>query len=127
VKVRHHGRAASEANQAQAPGQALAKEKIVAVMEHRGCEELALAGLALPRQLRGKAFLARLARRVLHRAAGDAFLQLEAPERSGRGETQRDAASRRRRQRRQPRAQDRIFSFELHEARIAAPLPRPRS
>jgi len=60
-----------------------------------------------------KALLANLARRILHRAAIAALLQLKAAERRGGGQPERDAAARRRWQRRQPRAQDRVFAFWL--------------
>src|SRR4051812_46942721 len=106
-----HRRAAVELHEPQPPGQALAEEKIVAVMEHRRREELAFGRLRLPVEADRQAFLARLARRVLHRAAIAALLQLEASERGRRGEAERDAAARARRQRRLPRAQYRVFSL----------------
>src|SRR2546422_6993268 len=107
--MRDHRRAAIEFHETQPPRQALAEEKIVAVMEHRIGQELAFLRLRLPVEPDRKAFLAGLARRVLHRAAIAALLQLEAPERRGRGEPKRDAAARRGWQRRQARARDRVL------------------
>src|SRR2546423_14317676 len=111
MQMRDHGRAAIELYEPQPPGQALAKEKVVAVVKHRVGEELSGLGLRLPVQANGQALLARLARRVLHHPAISALLELEAAERRGGGEAERDAAAGRRRGRRQPRAQDRVFSF----------------
>src|SRR5882672_5521870 len=107
--MRDHRRAAIELHEAQPPRQALAKEQIVAVMEQRVGQKLTFLRLRLPVEAYRKALLAGLARRVLHRAAVAALLQLEAPERRRRGKPERDAAARRGRQRRQPRAQYRIF------------------
>src|SRR5437773_9114606 len=103
--MRDHSRAAVELHEAQPPRQALAEEKIVAVMEDRIGQELAFRLLRFPIEADGKAVLTRFARRILHRAAVAALLQLEAPECRRRGEAERDAAARRGRQRRQPRAQ----------------------
>src|SRR3979411_2851959 len=103
--------AAVELHQPEAPGQPLAKEKIVAVMEHRVREQLAFLRLRLPVEADGQALLARLARRILHRGAVAALLQLEAPGRRRGRETEREATARGGRQRRQPRAQYRVLAF----------------
>jgi hypothetical protein len=100
VKMGNDGGSAREAHEPEAPRQPLAKEKVVAVMKHRGREKLAFTGLRLPGEIDRKTFLARLARRVLHRAAIAAGLKLEAALRCGGGEAERDAASRGRRERR---------------------------
>src|SRR5258706_8810210 len=107
----HHRRPDVELDQAQAPRQPLAKEKIIAVVEDRASEELAAVGLLFPDDPCRQTVLTNLARRVLHRAAVAAFLQLEAPERRRGGEAERGAAARRRRQRRQPGAQYWVLTF----------------
>src|SRR6185503_10219787 len=125
MEMRDHDRAAVEPDEAQPPRQALAKEKIVAVVEHRLREELAAFGLRLPIQENRQALLAGLARRILHRAAIAALLQL--------GEAERRAAARCRRQRGQPGAQYGVFSFRANRlahcafSSTTAPDPRPRS
>src|SRR5438067_8346517 len=106
-----HRRAAIELHEAQSPRQALAEEKIVAVMEHRVGQELAFLRLRFPVEVDRKALLAGLARWILDSAAVPALLQLEASECRRRGESERDAAARRRRQRRQPRAQDGVLAL----------------
>src|SRR6266850_8069573 len=106
-----HRRAAVELYESQPPRQALAEEKIVAVMEHRVGQELAFLRLRFPVEADRKALLAGLARRILHRAAVAALLQLEAPECRGGGESERDAAAPAGRQRRQPRPQDRVLAL----------------
>src|SRR5687768_10169357 len=109
--MRNQRRAAVELHQAEPPRQALAKKEIVAVVEHGLREELAACGLRLPIQADREALLTRLARRVLHHAAIATLLQLEAPEGRGGGEPERSTAACRRRQRRQPGAQDRVLTL----------------
>src|SRR6185503_1774809 len=122
---------AAQLDQAQAPRQSLAEEKIVAMVQDRACQQLAFARLPLPVELDRKAALAGFSRRILDRAAFPALLQLESAQRRGGREPKRDAAARRRRQRRKPRAKYRIFLlrpgdlFTHEEERTAAPLPRP--
>src|SRR5260221_8404513 len=106
MHVRHDRRAAVELHEPKPPRQALAKEKIVAMVQDRVREKLTALRLRLPVEADREAVLARLARRVLHHAAVAALLELETPERGGGGEAKRDAAARGRWQRRQPRAQD---------------------
>jgi len=80
-------------------------------MEHRGREQLALGRLRFPVEPDREALLAGFARRILHRAAVAALLQLEAPERRRGGEAECDPAARGRRQRRHARAQDRVLAL----------------
>src|SRR5689334_4596208 len=126
--MRHDRGSAGEPYQAQAPGQALAEKQIVAVVKNGLRKQFAFPILRLPRKAAGKAFLARLPRRVLHRPAIAALLQLEAAERGGCRKAERDPAARPGRQRRQAGPQNRIFSFwfRQHES-TAAPDPSPRS
>src|SRR5260221_8334891 len=111
MQMVYHGGPALELHQPEARVQPLAKEKIVAVMEHRVREQLAFLRLRLPVEADGQALLAGLARRILHGAAVAALLQLEAPERGSRRKAERDTAACRGRQRRQPRTQDRVLAL----------------
>src|SRR5690349_4383049 len=125
-----HRWAAIEFHEPQPPRQALAEEKVVAVMKHRVRKEFAPRRLLLPVQAQRQALLACFARRILHRAAIAALLQLEAAERRGGGEAKRNTAARGRRQRRHPSAQHRVLalrSLEHQLPNMAAPEPRPRS
>src|SRR5689334_22716706 len=101
MEVHHERGPARQLDQAQAPGQALAEEKIVAVMQDGRGEQLAFSVLNSPLEPDRKAVLASFARGILDRPAVATLLQLEAPERGGSREAERDAAARRRRKRRQ--------------------------
>src|ERR1044071_6935610 len=92
------GRTAGQLDQAEPPRQPLAEEKVVAVVQDGARKQFPLLRLRLPGPLNREALLARFSRRVLHRSASAALLQLEAAERRGGGEAERDAAARRRRQ-----------------------------
>src|SRR5712692_204575 len=133
MKMGHHGRAAVEPRQSQPPRQPLAKEQIIAVMQDGVREEFSIPRLWFPLKLNRKAMLAGFPRRVLYRAAVAALLQLQAALRCGRRQAERDAAARRRRQRRQPCPEDGIFTswtknrFSHDFAMMTAPEPRPRS
>src|SRR5712692_1271593 len=94
MKVGDHRRAAVEPRESQPPGQPLAEEQIVAMVQDRAREELGIPRLRFPLKLNRKAMLAGFPRRVLHRAAVAALLQLEAPLRGSGGEVERDAAAR---------------------------------
>src|SRR3954464_10354410 len=120
-------RAAREPGEAQAPRQPLAEEKVVAVVQDRGGQQLALAVLLCPGKAKRETLLAGFSRRVLHGSAVAALLQLEAAERRRGGEAERDPAPRGGRQRGQTCPEDGILFLWDHEARIAAPLARPRS
>src|SRR4029077_523573 len=111
VQMSDHRRPAVELYEAEPPWQPLAEEKIVAMVQDRRGEELAARRLRFPVETDRQALLARLARRILPRAAVPALLQLEAPERRGGGKPQCDATPRRRRQRRQARAQHGVLAL----------------
>ena len=93
-------RSAIELDHAEPPRHALAIEQLVAVVEQRFGNEFAGAVLRAPVEPLRQADTAGLARRILHRAAIAADLQLETAARRRRGEPERDAAAQARRQRR---------------------------
>src|SRR2546430_10809804 len=70
---------ARQLHQAQAPRQALAEKKIVAVMQDGDSQQLACSVLEGPLEINREAVLTGFARRVLDRSAVAALLQLEAP------------------------------------------------
>src|SRR4051794_17506417 len=109
MQMHDDARAARQPGEAQAPRQPLAEEKVVAVVQNRGGQQLALAVLLRPEKAKRETFLASFSRRVLHRLAVAALLQLEAAERSRRGEAERDPAARRGRQRGQSGPEDGVF------------------
>ena len=115
VQVDDHRRPGVEAHQAEPPRQPLAVERVVAVVQHGLAEQLAGAGLRRPLQLGRQAAMAGVARRVLHRLAALADLQLEAALGGGRGHAERGAAARERRQVHLPRAQHRVLPARLHQ------------
>ena len=132
----HHGRRPGiEPNQTQPPGDALPKEEIVAMVHPRFRHQFTCARLFAPDQRTGQAPVAGFARWILHRTARTADLQFEPAERGRRGQSQRGARPRPRRQQRLRRASDRILPFGLGErgyqasARLsmAAPEHNPRS
>ena len=94
VEVRDDRRSAIELHQAEAPGKPLAEEEVVAMVQDGASQQLSAVGLDFPQEFRRQAFLAGLARRILHRAAVLALLQLEAAHGRRRGEAERDAAAR---------------------------------
>jgi hypothetical protein len=83
------------------------------VVQDRVGDELARAVLGAPLQADREAPAAGFARRVLHMPAITAHLKREAAFRRGGSEAVRDPAPRRRRQRRQPGAQNGVFSPRL--------------
>jgi hypothetical protein len=115
VQVHDHRRPGIEPHQAESPRQPLAVEGIVAVMEHGLAEQLAGAALRRPGELGGEAPVAGIARRVLHRPAAPAHLQLEAAFGGRRRHAERGAAARPRRQVHLPRAQHRVLLARLHQ------------
>ena len=126
MKMGHHGRPAVELDQAQAPGEALAEEEIVAVMQDGLRQQLALAGCCASSPERPKGTSGRPRAAGIARCRSRGIAAARSAQRRRRGQAERDAAARRRRQRRQPRAKNRVLTL-WPSARIAAPLPRPRS
>ncbi len=138
MHMRDDDRAAVELDDAEPPRHALAVKQFVAVMQRRFRNQFAGAILGTPVEPVRQAFAAGLARRILHRAAVAADLQFELTARRRGSQPERDAAAAAGRQRRDARAQDRIFARRPHQwtrhyfcycpaARMAAPLHRPRS
>eukprot|EP01136_Pigoraptor_vietnamica_P035479 Opistho-1_new@100762 len=124
VQVDHERGAGIQVHQAQPPGQPLAKEQVVAVVQRGAAEQRALAALLAPAQRRRQALVADLARRVLHRAAVFAGLQLEAAFGGGGREAERDAAACAGRQVHLPGAQHRVLARGAHHRHRHAGLPR---
>src|SRR4051812_49984775 len=87
-------RAAREPGEAQAPRQPLPEEKVVAVVQDRDGQQLALAVLLCPGKAKRETLLAGFSRRGLHGSAVAALLQLETAERRPRGGGERDPAPR---------------------------------
>ena len=135
MQMRDHGGSRIETHHPQAPRHSLAEEQVVAVMYGRRGNQFTGTGLFAPLKLIGQAAMAGLARGILDGAATSAYLQLEAAESSGRGESKRRARPCPRGQQRQSRAQNRILAFGSAQrldhasarARMAAPEHRPRS
>src|SRR5258706_9326833 len=100
------GGAAFQPDVTQAPGQALAEEKVVAVVKRGVGEEFAISALCFPDQCCRQAGMAGLARRGLHCAAVLALLQLEAAGGRPGGGPERATAARRPRQGRDAGAPD---------------------
>jgi hypothetical protein len=134
MQVHHQRRAGVELDQPETPRQALAKEQVVAVVQRGAGDQGALAALLAPVQTPARASHAGFARRVQHRAAIGALLQLEAPHRGGRRQTEGHSAASARRQVDLPRAQHRVLAPRprrrwRHDTapRISAPVHRQRS
>src|SRR5258707_13477760 len=93
MQMRYHRRAAVELHEPKPPWQALAKEKIVAMVQDRVGEKLTALRLGLPVEADREAVLARLARRGLHHAAVAALPELETAARGGGGAAERGATA----------------------------------
>ena len=125
VQMDDHRRPGVEPHQAQPPRQPLAIERVVAVVEHGLAQQFAGAGLRRPLQLGREAAVAGIARRVLHRLAALAHLQLEPALGGGRGHAERGAAARPRRQVHLPGAQHRVLAPRLHQRHGHGSPPAP--
>ena len=115
MQMQHQRGAGIQPYQAQAPGQALAEEEVVAVGQCGLAQQFACAALLAPLQLHRQAAVAGFARGVLDGAAVVALLQLEAAFRGGGRHAQRHPSALAGRQRRQPRAQQRVLAPGAHQ------------